>query len=512
MKKDYDCFYPQLPPGISSKWKIVKALTSTASSQIYIIKSSSTSGSQKDIKILKIASKASVNKNIYKKIISIKSKYILKPLDIIPFKQNYYIITPYYDNLQKVICNNGISGSDILNMAHDICTSLKQLHAHKILHLDCTPANIYINEDGSYCLGDFSSAVLSGSKNTALTATTSGYMPPETIETARPGFLSDIYIFSCLLYALFNNGYTITSNSPDGNIKNNIPQELYSIIIKGCSKNPSERYSSIDEMEQELNSQIISEKLLNYNYYLHITDVSHPLYYLKTPLYGNAAIDDKKISRTHMLYSFLILTTGTIFLFSLYSYYTKNNLQKEKQMAHINIASGNTADIARCTPAPEPMPVLSDTANTTDDITELDISNKNLTSVPNPQSAGFSCNKLTCLYADNNKIADIDNIEYYQSLNELYLSDNLLTGLLPLEKTRHLEILVLSYNKITDLLPVCSLTSLIHLDISGNNKMYNFSELISLYNLKTLNVTNTNITKEEIDFLLYHLPDCEILY
>lgn len=170
-----------------------------------------------------------------------------------------------------------------------------------------------------------------------------------------------------------------------------------------------------------------------------------------------------------------------------------------------HIVTHTPAPILTRTPTPVPEP-------TNHCITELDLSNKNLKSLPNPQSANFSCDKLTYLYADNNKIVDISGIEYYTSLKELYLSDNLITNLLPLEETANLKILVLSYNKITDLLPICSLTSLINLDISGNNKMHNFSELISLYNLKTLNLTNTNVTREEIDFLTYYLPDCEIVY
>lgn len=521
MNKENNYFYPPLPTQIKNKWSIAKTLTSSDNSQLYIIKSNNSSANQENTRILKIISKESFNKNIYKKIVSIKSKHILKPLEIISFKQNYYIITEYHDNLRERICHNGISGSDILNMAYDICTALKQLHSKKILHLDCTPANIYLNTDSSYCLGDFSSAVLSTNKSEATTATTLGYIPPEVSGGLSPSILSDVYIFSCLLYTLFNNGYTITDNNPDSNIKDNIPPELYSVIVKGCSKNPSDRYSSVDEMQSELNTKVISENLSSYSYYLNITDSTHPLHYLKTPLIDNTSNNNKKQAKSSLgsgiLYVALILITGSIFLFSLYNYYRNNN----------DITSSDTEALATATVTPvslpthivthTPAPILTRTPTpvpepTNHCITELDLSNKNLKSLPNPQGANFSCDKLTYLYADNNKIVDISGIEYYTSLKELYLSDNLITNLLPLEETANLKILVLSYNKITDLLPICSLTSLINLDISGNNKMHNFSELISLYNLKTLNLTNTNVTREEIDFLTYYLPDCEIVY
>lgn len=534
MQKNYNNFYPLLPPKIANKWEIVKTLNSSANSQIYIIKSKNSFDSSENTKILKIINKAFFNKNIYKKIISINSKYILKPSEVILFKQNYYIITNYHDNLARIICNNKISGNELLNMACDICISLKQLHSQKILHLDCTPANIYLNEDGSYCLGDFSSAILLNSKSTAITSTTLGYIPPEVSEGTMPNPLFDIYIFSSLLYALFNNGYSIDNSNSYNDIKDNIPQELYSIIIKGCSKNPSDRYSSIDEVEKELNSKIISEKLSDYNYCLNITDTSHPLYYLKTPLIkNNTAINNKKGAITHnVLYGALILTTCIIFLLSLYNYYTKKNLHTSTLISESEPIISVNPSIASIEPTPvykpntspsptpkhrptlTPKPTYKPTASIRPNskITELDISNKNLKSILNSQNTDLSYNKLTCLYANNNKIVNLKGIKSYTALNELYLSDNLINNLLPLEEIRQLKILVLSYNKITDLLPICSLTSLVHLDISGNNKMYNFSELINLYNLKTLNVTNTNITQEEIDFLTYYLPDCKILY
>ncbi len=515
MKKENNYFYPPLPPQIKNKWNIQKILTCSSNSQIYIIKSNNNSGNPADTRILKIISKKSFNKNIYKKIMSIKSNYILKPLEVISFKQNYYIITQYHENLREKICNNGISGDDILNMAYNICTALKQLHSDKILHLDCTPANIYINADGLYCIGDFSSAVLLNSQTRAITATTLGYIPPEVFEGHSTSVLSDVYIFSCLLYTLFNDGYAITDNNSYSDIKDNIPSELYSVIIKGCSKNPSDRYSSIDEMKSQLDSKIIKENLSSYNYHLDITDNTHPMHYLKTPLINNNTNNtinnqNKKQFKANssVLYGMLIFITGLIFLFSLYNYYTKNNNTTGLATATVNPVS-LPIPTTKSTPTPTAV-VFTEPVNS--DITELDISNKNLQSLPKSQSANFSCDKLIYLYADNNKIVDISGIEYYKSLKELYLSDNLITNLLPLEEIANLKILVLSYNKITDLLPICSLTSLTNLDISGNNKMYNFSELISLFNLKTLNLTNTNVTKDEIDFLTYYLPDCEILY
>lgn len=485
--------YPLLPPQLKKDWHITDTISNSAQSQVYIIKHNTDTTDKENKRILKITSETEFCKNIYKKIQSIQSPYIQSPSEIILYKHNYYIITRYQVNLRALICKNKIPASVILNIAYDISCSLKILHSHKILHMDCTPSNIYLNYDGSYCLGDFSSAVFLNGKKTTIITTTPGYTPPETTQGIMPGYTSDIYIFSCLLFTLFNNGYTIDSNNYDNIIKDNIPQELYSIILKGCSPNPSDRFSSIDEISNALNSSIIQDKVSNCTYNLYITDLQHPLYYLRTSLVNTKTYTiQKKQPKNNLKYMVLILITGTVFILSLYNYITKT---KKEPSASISQNIDETGVITRI-----------------DEIDELDISGTDITSVPNPQSTAFSCSKLTILYANVNKIDNLDNIKYYTSLNELYLSDNRITSLEPLKTLCSLKTLVLSYNNISDLSPVACLLSLTNIDLSGNYNLKNINKLAELYNLKTLNLTNTNITKKEVGFLNSNLPECEIFY
>lgn len=493
MNKNYNNLYPLLPPKLAKSWHITDILNTSSLYQVYIINQNISSPDITNTKrILKIVNEAGFCKKVYKKAASIKSPYIQIPLEIIPYKHNYYIITKYQLNLKTLICQTGIQAADILNMAVDISSSLKILHSNKILHLDCTPSNIYLNSDGSYCLGDFSSAIFFNSKNISVN-TTPGYTPPEVKQGMMPGYLADIYIFSRLLFTLFNNGYTTNCNNPYGTIKDNIPKELYSVILKGCSDNPSGRFSSIDEINKILKSSEIQDKIANCNYNLHITDTKHELYYLKTSFRNSQTYKTQKKPKTnYYIYISLILITGTIFVFSVYNYMAKT------QKLQPGTISQNTND--------------TNGISTTREIKEFDISRTNISSVPNPQDTGFSCSKLTILYASVNKIDDLNNIEYYTSLKELYLPDNQLTNLTPLETLCNLEILVLSYNNITDLSPVVSLKSLINLDLSGNFNLQNIKSLAELYNLKTLNLTNTNITKKEIEFLNSNLPGCDIFY
>lgn len=232
-----------------------------------------------------------------------------------------------------------------------------------------------------------------------------------------------------------------------------------------------------------------------YNYSLYITDLQHPLYYLRTSLINNQIYNiNKKNSRTHFGYIVLIAVTCVIFIFSIFRYYTLNNIHTATNISQsINKQSINNSDKI-------------------EEISETDISGTGISSLPNPHDAKFSCSKLTILYANVNNIDNLDNLIYYTSLEELYLADNFITSLSPLEMLYNLKILVLPYNNITDLSPVASLTSLNSLDLSGNYNLKNINMLCGLYNLKTLNLTNTNITKKEIGILNSSLPGCEIFY
>lgn len=518
MQNTNNYFYPQLPPKLKNKWHITDIITNSGNSQIYIINCNTKTGITDNKRILKIIHKTQFQKKIYKIISYIESSYIQKPIEIIYYKNNYYIITKYQLNLNTIISQKGITQNDILDIASDISSSLELLHSKKILHLDCTPSNIYINDNGSYCLGDFSSAVFIKNINTTLNFTP-GYIPPEISNKEPLSYLSDEYIFSCLLYTLFNNGYTYNNNNMYNNIKNNIPENLYSIIIKGCSNNPSDRFSSISEINNKLNSIPVIESLSAYNYNLQINDPFHPVYYLKTSLINIKPCPVyKKQFKTFLFYGSLLIITGCIFVFSLFNYLYKNTIFTKN-----NQAFENTEDIQdieefgnyisnKYNNKNNNEAKISKNNNKTNLENEAELSNTNLFSVPHPQSSNFSCDKLTILYANVNKIDNLENIIHYTSLKELYLSDNMITSVLPLEELDNLEILVLSYNKITDLSPLCTLTKLTHLDLSGNKNMYNFNELVTLYNLKTLNVTNTNITNDEVSFLSSKIPGCKIFY
>lgn len=617
-----------LPPELSSEWEVLEVIRSSSNSQVYKVTNINSDCGKNNIKIIKEINEKIFDKNVYDIVRKINDIHIQNITNIIHSQSCYYIIMEYLPNLTHIICNNGITGDDIFNIVIDISIALNILHKNNVLHLDCTPDNIYKNIDGSYCLGDFSSAIILNNKSNNKISGTNGFIPPETLNGYSPTFLSDEFVYSSLIYTLFNDGYSPDTPYID-NITQNISSELYSIILKGCSVNPSDRYESINSMYNEIDEIMCSYNEKEKNYLLIIDDETHPLYYLKTSnieikntnskintksnlksnKIKNKKIDkienktnnkfsikksnknnnDKHISENnikktsnklekieekncnsnnfteiekgfnnnnfigekkehvnnnlikenninesdikdtkkfaHRKYKYIknivfIAIATSIFVFSYYNYVYKPEHENQLSESEIeNLIDFNESikdsDIFN-----------SDNKNNSNDkfhdedllkdnipnITEYDISNIGITKFPDNKNKDFKCDIIKCLYADINKISSLDNIEYYTSLNELYISDNNITDLTPLEELKDLKILVVSYNNIKDLVPICYLTSLTNLDLSGNKNLTNICELISLHHLKTLNVTNTNITKEEIEFLTINLPNCIILY
>lgn len=85
----------------------------------------------------------------------------------------------------------------------ELLTGLREVHTHKLLHLDIKPANIYIRMDGSPVLLDFGSARQALDAQVKLIPTyTPGFAPPEQyFDRDQLGPWSDIYSIGASMYA-----------------------------------------------------------------------------------------------------------------------------------------------------------------------------------------------------------------------------------------------------------------------------------------------------------------------
>ena len=99
-----------------------------------------------------------------------------------------------------------VSETAIRRMFMQVMDALREVHTHKLLHLDIKPANIYLRVDGTPILIDFGAArqTLHADQSRLYPMYTPGFAAPELVTRKELGPWTDIYsigasIFTCMV-------------------------------------------------------------------------------------------------------------------------------------------------------------------------------------------------------------------------------------------------------------------------------------------------------------------------
>jgi non-specific serine/threonine protein kinase/serine/threonine-protein kinase len=180
----------------------------------------------------------------------------------------------------------GLHLRDRLNLFRGICDAVSSAHRQLVIHGDIKPANILVSADGAPKLLDFGLARILQTAGTASTETTlllltPGYASPEQVRGERLTTATDIYSLGVVLYEL------LTGEGPYGGdrqspmelcraicdaepkrpstvlrrrgVESDMPftprqlrGELDHVVLKTLRKAPGERYTSVDELRDDL--------------------------------------------------------------------------------------------------------------------------------------------------------------------------------------------------------------------------------------------------------------------
>ncbi len=175
--------------------------------------------------------------------------------------------------LLPYVYQNPMARRDIIRLGIDICKALELCQRYNIIHRDIKPENIFISDNGDYKLGDFGIARTIERTTSGLSKKgTYSYMAPEVYIGKKYGFSVDTYSLGLVLYRMLNkNRGPFLPQPPEAITYDNreqalarrvsgepLPRPFYGegrlgeIVLKACAFDPKDRYSSPQQLRQEL--------------------------------------------------------------------------------------------------------------------------------------------------------------------------------------------------------------------------------------------------------------------
>ncbi len=151
-----------------------------------------------------------------------------------------------------------------------VAQAIELAHKKGILHRDLKPANILMDEKGEPKVADFGLAKnLQSQSEHSLEGAVVGsphYMPPEQARGQQVSFQSDVYSLGAVLYDMLTgrppfSGATAVATMrlvedqepvPPRALNPAVPLDLETICLKCLAKDPKGRYSTAEELAQEL--------------------------------------------------------------------------------------------------------------------------------------------------------------------------------------------------------------------------------------------------------------------
>ena len=212
---------------------------------------------------------------------SLSHPNIVEMYDVGEDDGKYYIVMEYVEGktLKSLIKKRGgLTLPEVIDIMTQLTSAIACAHDSNIIHRDIKPQNVLIKEDGIVKITDFGIAMALNSNELTQTNSVMGsvhYLPPEQANGKGATLKSDIYSLGIVMFELLtgqlpfkgDNAVEIAIKQIKNqitnvcNIKKLIPQSVENIILKSYDKNPKNRYNTVVEMYNDIETCLDEERM-----------------------------------------------------------------------------------------------------------------------------------------------------------------------------------------------------------------------------------------------------------
>lgn len=205
---------------------------------------------------------------------ALSHKNIVEIYDVGEDEDKYYIVMEYVPGttLKELILKRGaLHYVEAVDIMKQVVSGIAKAHQLGIIHRDLKPQNILVTDSGVAKIADFGIASMQSLAQVTQTDVIMGslhYLAPELARGEKATVQSDIYALGIVFYELLRGEVPFNGESPVNialkhmqedlpsllEFNPSIPQSVENIIIKATAKNLNDRYHSVSEMLDDLNT------------------------------------------------------------------------------------------------------------------------------------------------------------------------------------------------------------------------------------------------------------------
>jgi serine/threonine protein kinase len=192
-----------------------------------------------------------------------------------------YLVLDYIDGVPIDVYSRNLDLNGKLRLFLGVCDAVAYAHRNLIIHRDIKPSNILVDATGQPKLLDFGIAKIldvgTDQTRTQERLLTPDYASPEQVRGAAQSTATDVYSLGAVLYRLLTGQSPHTfPNSTEGAIdaaictadpvparrlNPELPADLEFILLKALRKEPEERYTTVEQLADDLKAFLESRPL-----------------------------------------------------------------------------------------------------------------------------------------------------------------------------------------------------------------------------------------------------------